>query len=368
MKVIVTLVGGQSLPVYLGIKEFNPDKLVFLSSKDSKQKLTDIKSLLQGHSFHEFECDPFEFESVVKQCESIISKFKTDEIIFNLTGGTKIMVLAVQSIIQKLNLSGFYLNQDNSVLLIPAYKKQKITYSITIDEFFQLSGHKLTSFTEYKDISKTDIKVSHDILTWATNDNRYTTVTKHFRSKFKNTNHIPSSGDEKFGNAFHVKWDVNTVQIAQKNKSIISFKSSNIKSLFFNAGWWEMVVAEELSKWSGATQILINCELPFRSDASMMKNEIDILLNADNKLVFVECKSGNVVQADINKMNTIKKTYGGVISKAILVSRYLPNSGIIEKCKELDIEVFASTFSRKQPPSFKNLIKQIGKQLKRSSM
>jgi Card1-like, endonuclease domain len=368
MKVIVTLVGGQALPVYLGIKEFNPDKLVFLSSKDSKHRLSDIKLLLKGYSFHEFECDPFEFESVVKQCVRIIDKFNTGEIIFNLTGGTKIMVLAVQSIIQKMNLTGFYLNQDNSLLLIPEYKKQEVKYELMIVEFFQLSGHKLTKFTEYKNLPITDLKVADDILSWATNDNRYTTVTKYFRSKFKITNHIPASGNEKFGNGFQIKWDLNSVQIAQKGKTLRAFKSSNIKSIFFNAGWWELVVAEELAKWSRAIQIYTNCEMPFKSDVTMMKNEIDILLNTGNKLVFVECKSGNVVQADINKMNTIKKTYGGVISKSILVSRYLPNIGIIEKCKELDIEVFAASFSRKQAPSFKNLGKQISKQLKRSSM
>ena len=58
------------------------------------------------------------------------------------------------------------------------------------------------------------------------------------------------------------------------------------------------------------------------------------------KLIFVECKSGNVKQEDINKMKIIKDTYGGVISKSILVSRFLPTKNIIEKCEELNIEVF----------------------------
>ena len=39
-------------------------------------------------------------------------------------------------------------------------------------------------------------------------------------------------------------------------------------------------------------------------------------------------------------MKVIKQTYGGVISKSILVSRYMPSRTIVEKCKELDIDVF----------------------------
>ena len=39
-------------------------------------------------------------------------------------------------------------------------------------------------------------------------------------------------------------------------------------------------------------------------------------------------------------MKAIKQTYGGLISKSILVSRFLPSPTIIEKCKELDIDIF----------------------------
>ena len=39
-------------------------------------------------------------------------------------------------------------------------------------------------------------------------------------------------------------------------------------------------------------------------------------------------------------MKVIKQTYGGLISKSLLVSRFIPSQSIMEKCKELDIEVF----------------------------
>ena len=71
-----------------------------------------------------------------------------------------------------------------------------------------------------------------------------------------------------------------------------------------------------------------------------MKNEIDVLINIGHKLIFIECKSGKVKHDDINKMRVVKDVYGGIISKSILVCLEMPSATIMEKCKELNIEVF----------------------------
>ena len=133
--------------------------------------------------------------------------------------------------------------------------------------------------------------------------------------------------------------------LGSKGKPTINLKSKHIIKLFFNATWWELQVAKEIANWPGLKELLINCVLPFKTDKESRKNEIDILISTGKRLIFVECKSGNVRQEDINKMKVIKQTYGGVISKSILVSRFLPNATILEKCKELEIDVFLHMLS-----------------------
>lgn len=137
-----------------------------------------------------------------------------------------------------------------------------------------------------------------------------------------------------------MSWNANSLLIKENGKELVSLKSKNILQLFFHSAWWELQVAKEISKWGKLKELLINCVLPFKIDIKSAKNEIDVLLNTGKKLVFVECKSGNVRQEDVNKMKVIKQTYGGLISKSILVSRFLPSPTIIEKCKELDIDIF----------------------------
>jgi hypothetical protein len=354
MKHQITLVGGQILPVYVGIKEFNPDKIHLLISNESKRNILLLKPQISNVSCSEYVCNPFDFYSVKTICERIIEKVdQKDEIAFNLTGGTKIMVLAAQAIIHEKRLKGFYINQDDTLIELPEYNKEKISTHLTIKEFFDLSGHNVYSFYRLKDFTPKDFKVICIIEDFANNNRKYSSIINYFRKSYRK---IPVCGKETLQNGVTVKWDKNSVVAETNGKMILDIASDHVIDLFFNAGWWELVVAKEVSKWDKIREICINCELPFKTDNKVMKNEIDILINTGKKLFFIECKSGNVKQEDLNKMRVIKQTYGGIISKSILVSRYMPNSNILEKCKELDIEVFYCTAFNRQVNSLNKLI------------
>jgi hypothetical protein len=358
MKHQISLVGGQLLPVYVGIKEFMPDKLHLIASSDSIMKVAVLKSCSVNISIQEYICDPFDFFSIKSVCEKIIDSIdKSDEITFNLTGGTKIMVLAAQAILFEKQLQGFYINQDDSYLLLPSYIKTPIQNEITIKEFFDLSGHHIYSAKHLSDYTPGDFITASSIENFANFDKRYSIITKFFRNKFKNNlNHpFPRQGKEVINNVIEVSWSIDEINAIQSGVPFFYSKAPNAIDLFFNAAWWELIVAETISKWSKVKELLIKCELPFISDSQSMKNEIDVLINLGKKLIFVECKSGNILQEDINKMRIIKQTYGGVISKSILVSRFNPNTKILEKCKELDIEVF-SCFNNNMRVNFLNAL------------
>jgi hypothetical protein len=355
----IALVGGQLIPVYVGIKEFTPDRVHFIVSDESVGSLSILKPLLSSTKWVEYKCNPFDFISIKSICEKIISKLKAeDTITFNLTGGTKIMVLACQALIHEKGLNGFYINQDYSFLELPAYNKKQLTTQLSIQNFFDLSDHHLFSSNRLEDFTKEDFAMALAIEMFANNGKLYTAITGHMRRKYDNASQpIPEKGKEVLLNNIVFSWDSNTIIVNLNGRPILNLKSKHIKELFFNAAWWELLVAKEISNWAGLQEMLVNCVLPFKTDKLTSKNEIDILVSTGNRLIFVECKSGNVRQEDINKMKVIKQTYGGVIAKSILVSRFLPNATILEKCKELDIDVFYThVFRSKQINPLKKLI------------
>lgn len=365
MKHQISFLGGQLLPIYIGIKEFMPDKVHLIASEESKQGLIVLNDLFKELKFSEFICDPFDFYSIKKRIENIVDKVDANDVVtINLTGGTKIMLLAAQSIISDTQVKGFYINQDYSLIEVPSYEKKQIVSQLSVKDFFGLSGHKTFTAKTLSTFAPSDFKVSNEIESFATSNRLYSKVNDYIRKKFKT---IPEKGFEITNGNTSVKWDNGLVEI-QNNKSVISFKSNSVKELFFNASWWELIVASEVSKWAKAKEVMLHCELPFKSDHKTLKNEIDILLNTGNKLIFVECKSGNIKQEDINKMKIIKQTYGGIISKSLLVSRFMPPQSITEKCKELDIEVYYVYALQRMVNPLKNIHKTLDKLEKRTSI
>jgi len=62
MKHQIAFVGGQLLPVFIGIKEFDPDTIHFIVSEESKGNGSALKSFLSGKVFSESICNPFDFD------------------------------------------------------------------------------------------------------------------------------------------------------------------------------------------------------------------------------------------------------------------------------------------------------------------
>lgn len=366
MKHQITFVGGQLLPVFVGIKEFSPDKIHFIVSEESKNKISLLKPFFTDKVFSEKQCNPFDFTSIKTKLTDILEKIESsDEVQFNLTGGTKVMVLAAQAIMQEKNIKGFYINLDNTFLQLPSYEIKKITSEITIKEFLEMTGHKISHSNVLSDFSNDDFKSVSAIESFSlSNDKLLLQINSKIRNAYKdkyNKVKVPTSGLLEINKTCKLNWTANKITITLQGRDVLKIDSPNARTLFFNAGWWELIVAKAISQWSKAKELLIQCELPFKTDVNTTKNEIDVLVNIGGKLIFIECKSGMVKQEDINKMRIVKDTYGGIISKSLLVCRFMPSPTILEKCKELSIEVFFCFVGKNQINQLTKLIDTLNK-------
>jgi hypothetical protein len=71
-------------------------------------------------------------------------------------------------------------------------------------------------------------------------------------------------------------------------------------------------------QWKRAKQIWLNTELT-QWDNERTLNEIDIIVETGEKLLFVECKTQVYDATDVDKFNNAVKSYGGVASKRIFL-------------------------------------------------
>ena len=80
----------------------------------------------------------------------------------------------------------------------------------------------------------------------------------------------------------------NNQDIADKLNDTLT--SQHIFNLFFHTGWFEYEVASLLSTWQYAKEIRMNVKFPYNAERNP-KNEIDLIVNTGNRLLFVECKT-----------------------------------------------------------------------------
>ena len=129
------------------------------------------------------------------------------------------------------------------------------------------------------------------------------------------------------------------------NQPLLTIPRTNGCHLYFEGRWWETLVADQVRQWSerqpSPREVWQSVIFQTGKDNTRTKNEIDVLLNNEMNLVFIECKSGYVSQNDIYKIDAVRETYGGDISQAVLASYYPLASDLRDKCKDLQIDLFA---------------------------
>jgi hypothetical protein len=208
MKHQIVLVGGQVLPLYLGIKEFSPDRIHFIVSKESKARVNLIKPLLHGKAFSELVCNAYDFNSIRSLCVSVIDKLgEEDEVAFNLTGGNKVMLLAAHSVMHDLQKVAFYINPDGSLLELPSYQRKSLTENISILEFIALSGHSSFASKTIGNFAKEDFRVAEEIEIFASNSrNKFRAILQGIRTQY-NGGSLPDFGNITIANGTQLKWN-----------------------------------------------------------------------------------------------------------------------------------------------------------------
>jgi len=338
MKHQIALVGGQVLPIFLGVKEYCPDRVHFIVTNESNTKLEYLCDALDGLEISSYVCNPYDVNEIKNICETIINQCSEgDEVNFNLTGGTKLMLIAAQAVLSENGLNGFYVNIGNVVTHIPSFTQSNLAYKISTEDFLKLSGHIISSSRSLESYTKADLEVAKAIQLFSDEGQLFSLITQNFR---ENKNKKKKNGEEVVNKQYAYSWCPGKVTVKNAGEKDRIFESQDAKGLFFYGGWWELLVASALSRWDSSQEILMGLTFPFKSDLKISKNEVDVLINRNNKLIFVECKSGVVMAQDINKINAIRDIYGGNASKSILVCQHKPDRKLFEKCKEFSIEVF----------------------------
>lgn len=341
----ISLVGSQAYPAFLGIADLQPDEVILVHSTSTKEEAMMIQNQIDMPS-KLFVLDPVHVLDVYQKVKAFSEQIdEQDYYSINLTGGTKVWSIAFYEYFRFLpNVKLIYVDQNNHIYDLCTQESHLSKVEMNIDMVFKLNGIKSpqsVSFTDYNQQDQSCLDTIQKLRAFSFDGFRALSCPNEQQKGLL----MRREGEFNYGPS-NVKWnrDAQTLRVRLFNKRgkemQASFTAPHIISLFFNYNWFEYTVALLLSKWSRATEILMNVRFPY-SDNQHPKNEIDIIVNTGNKLLFVECKTQISDITDIDKFRTAVKNYGGMGAKALFITLDKMKDTAAEKCKDSGIMAFS---------------------------
>ena len=363
MKTHIALVGSQPIPVFLGIKSSgeNVNRVILVHSSQTREEASRLAVCCSKMpSCEQILLDPVNLDAIETCARQLYDQVKDDEVVLDLTSGTKAWSLTFYRVFMTLEKARFILvNQNNLVVDLITHEETEET--IDNELRFLLYGTPLKRFTPFSEYTEEDFKVCKRVEKLRLKNHKaFNELTKELQSE-------KNQGRRNSINGTFIEWDkeVGSVNLCLCNTQGEDLKPTYLLSphaldIVFNNGWFELKTAMELSKNPMVKNIWMNCE--FVAKGNMSKNEIDIILDMGNKLFFVECKTMVFEMTDIDKFHSAIKNFSGTSSKGIFVVNDLPSvkhkkySTVQEKCKDNDILIFNFSQYKKDKPNNPNLL------------
>jgi len=150
MKVMISIIGEQPIPNLLALRYERPTESVLIFTDFTRSTAERLHNLITKDSqCYLLQTDPYDIQSIYKDLREVIERYSWhgEDLVFNLTGGTKPMVLAAYRVAAELQSSFLYLQSEGRRSRLYRYEFDAGTYRkvsdeflpelITIDEFVQ---------------------------------------------------------------------------------------------------------------------------------------------------------------------------------------------------------------------------------------
>ena len=352
----ITLVGGQPTPVYQGVVLSQPDKIILICSKETKSDAEIITNKLKELHFYNVttEIYPIDEPQVVRQkLEVLLSIFdfsEKDSISMNLSSGVKLWSLICLDICPRVNSHAYCLSQNGKVLnIIGQSPKSKVEFDMFTQ--FVLLGNGLSSYSIFSDYCEQE-KENHEILKQLYKNSTFQKLLKLLKLKvsseapqskdlqnwLKSDRFVEMENDEEKYIEWHAKEKVFSISLGNQNNQYYEIKGEYASQMLLNTAWFEYEVAEKMAEIYGAQNVYMNCR--FLSQEEKDKNEVDVIVNTGQKLLFVECKTQISKPTDIDKFHSVVQNYGGSGSKSLFITMHQMNAIQQEKCNDNQIATF----------------------------
>ena len=332
-KIQIALVSKETLPVFYMINELRPDEVYLVGTKETKNEMHYIKDVAKniGVVCHELTTQPDSMQDCMKVCDSVHARNGEDcEYCYNLTCGTKLMAFGALICAQSHKANAVY-TDVSSYTDFSDFGRHDITRLLDTDTIIALQGQKVKDKKVYHyDAERSEC--ANEVRNFIENNVDAYRILMNYYVLYRCMPDPFKSGK------LSCYKDKGRLVVEYDDVEVFSSDYYDAFKMLLEGRWWETLVADVVARWAGEDKDVWT-SVRFEPNSGMQrndKNEIDVLVNIGNALLFVECKSGSFTQDNIYKLSSVFKTYGSYKSKGVIVS-YSPDvirPDLLEKAKE----------------------------------
>lgn len=365
----VCLVSAQAaanlLPVV--VTEFTPKEVIlFITDEMKKNGNSDnLKKAFQSLGIAVYErylTEPFDFEITENEILAELENFKGANfedlnIALNVTGGTKVMAMAAQSIFSLAQKAVFYVNTDkNKVIFLGKNKSHnfEINAKLPLKPYLLSYGFEISEMS--KKIKTQPLEIFSQFFIQNFHKNKGTiAVINAFAAYAKKNIYKFTKDSPNYDSLNHFLDELSLLDFIDCTEERINFKNDETQQ-FIGGSWLEHYVYQQIKDFDEINDIAMSVKLrspDFDKNKNELakenlgkQNELDVAFMANNKLHIIECKTLKVNEKGedekddgiIYKLETLKHKMGGM-AKGCLVSYSAVSTAMKNRAKEYNIEI-----------------------------
>jgi hypothetical protein len=308
---------GQNAANFIPLKQLNAQEVWILETPEMKKQHSGANlKLALKHHVENIQCLDFD-DSTPQAITYAAAKLASDkldgrDVVFHITGGTKLMVLAIHNELTLLNSgTGKYRTlytdtKKQTLAWMETLSQENMTDVLTLNDALLINGYHITN----------DIRPAKD-------QQRAAARSKVSRFMAENVS-LP-----------YYKKERKIAELALEHNLPIENNRQ-----FYDGGWLEEYVFLKIQGMQlKPTQYAMNVKV--NQKHSDTHNEIDAMVVKNNRVLLIECKSGKQIDAQdaIYKLGQVVKQVGGSMAQGLYVSAKPLTEGDSRRAKEYNIKV-----------------------------
>lgn len=353
----VLLVSAQAAPNLLPAldPDLKPSEVILLVTNKMESQAAALEDVLKeaGIRVSRFPLiNEHDFSSLQDDLLELAATRNDENIALNLTGGTKLMALAAQSVAEQAKWRPFYIDVDTDEIIWLGQKsqRQKLAKSLRLQHYLKGYGFKITENADCSRAAYCYHELSQTLINQADTLESPVGQLNFLAQKAEGENRLniplppPQRNDR---NLEALLRNFESAGVLQVENGTIYFTSEQDR-FFTKGGWLEHHVYQTVSSLHGDLELRDKAANLGVIDKHRVKNELDIAFLARNRLFIVECKTARMDQDRAGKANDtlfklseICRRVGGLGTRGMLVSYRSLQDSEKNLARALGIEVIA---------------------------